>query len=89
MDSNDILNKLRKKHAVDKDGRHFGVDVDGPTGIQNTYEGFVWEPLNIKKNILTSATEVIVFFLNEKRPLAPFCLLMRLSRTRPMRNRRR
>lgn len=57
LDSNDILNKLRKKHAVDKDGRHFGVDVDGPTGIQNTYEGFVWEPLNIKKNILTSATE--------------------------------
>jgi T-complex protein 1 subunit eta len=72
LDSNDVLNKLRKKHAVDKDGRHFGVDVDGTTGIQNTYENFVWEPLNIKKNILTSATEVIVFFLMRKGRLLRF-----------------
>jgi len=57
LDSNEVLNKLRKKHAVDEDGKHFGVDVDSVSGIQNTYEGFVWEPLNIKKNILTSATE--------------------------------
>lgn len=57
LDSNDVLNKLRKKHAIDEDGKHYGVDVDSTTGIQNTYEGFVWEPLNIKKNILTSATE--------------------------------
>lgn len=57
LDSNDVLNKLRKMHAVDENGKHFGVDVDAISGIQNTYEGFVWEPLNIKKNILTSATE--------------------------------
>jgi len=57
LDSNDVLNKLRKKHAVDEDGKFYGVDVDSTSGIQNTYEGFVWEPLNIKKNILTSATE--------------------------------
>merc|ERR1711976_589334 len=57
LDSNDVLNKLRKKHAVDEDGKHFGVDVDSTAGIQNTYEGFVWEPLNIKRNVLTSATE--------------------------------
>lgn len=57
LDSNDVVNRLRKKHTVDTDGKHWGVDVDGTTGIQNTYEGFVWEPLNIKRNILTSATE--------------------------------
>merc|ERR1712072_242260 len=57
LDSNDVVNRLRKKHTVDSDGKHYGVDVDGTTGIQNTYEGFVWEPLNIEKNILTSATE--------------------------------
>jgi len=57
LDSNDVVNKLRKKHTTDADGRYFGVDVDSTVGIQNTYEGFVWEPLNIKRNILTSATE--------------------------------
>jgi len=64
LDSNDVLNKLRKKHAMDKDGRHFGVDVDSATGIQNTYLNFVWEPLNIKKNILTSATEAVCSVLS-------------------------
>lgn len=57
LDSNEVLNKLRKKHAVDEDGKHYGVDVDAVSGIQNSYEGFVWEPLNIKRNVLTSATE--------------------------------
>jgi len=64
LDSNDILNKLRKKHAVDDDGKHFGVDVDSNIGIQNTYKGFVWEPLNIKKNVLTSATEAACSILS-------------------------
>lgn len=64
MDSNDILNKLRKKHAVDDDGRFFGVDVESDLGIQNTYDNFVWEPLNIKKNIFTSATEAVCSILS-------------------------
>merc|ERR1712160_195821 len=57
LDSNDVVNRLRKKHTVDSDGKYWGVDVDSVSGIQNAYEGYVWEPLNIKKNILTSATE--------------------------------
>lgn len=57
LDSNDVVNRLRKKHTVDADGKYWGVDVDSVSGIQNAYEGYVWEPLNIKKNILTSATE--------------------------------
>ena len=64
LDSNEILNKLRKKHTVDEDGKYFGVDVDSGAGIQNTYSNFVWEPLNIKKNILDSACEAACIVLS-------------------------
>lgn len=33
LDSNEILNKLRKKHFVDEDGKHWGVDVDSNEGL--------------------------------------------------------
>ncbi|KAF6766759.1 t-complex protein 1 [Ephemerocybe angulata] len=46
LDSTDILNKLRMKHATD--GKWFGVDVDGPTGIRDNMEAFVWEPSLVK-----------------------------------------
>lgn len=59
LDSNDILNKLRKTHFTDsEEGRYFGVDVDSPKGIQNTYQNHVWEPIQVKKNIVNAATEV-------------------------------
>lgn len=64
LNSNDVLNKLRKKHTVDEDGKYFGVDVESNEGIQNTYQNYVWEPLNIKKNIFTSATEAVCSILS-------------------------
>ena len=58
LDSNEILNKLRKLHFSDENGKNFGVDVDNDSGIQNSYENFVWEPIQIKRNIISAATEV-------------------------------
>ncbi len=58
LDPNEIINKLRKIHSTEENGKYFGVDVHGPTGIQNAYENFIWEPLIIKKNVFTAATEV-------------------------------
>ena len=58
LDPNLIINELRRIHATEENGKYFGVDVMSSTGIQNAYEKFVWEPLQVKKNIITSATEV-------------------------------
>lgn len=58
LDPNEVINKLRKIHATEANGKYFGVDVNDLGGIQNTYENFVWEPLQVKKNIIISATEV-------------------------------
>ena len=58
LDPNEIINKLRKIHSVEENGRMFGVDVNSALGIQNAHENFVWEPLQVKKNIIISATEV-------------------------------
>jgi len=55
---------LRKKHTVDEDGKYFGVDVESGSGIQNTYANFIWEPVNIKKNVLTSACEAACIVLS-------------------------
>jgi T-complex protein 1 subunit eta len=55
IDSTDILNKLRMRHA----NGHiwFGVDVDGPEGVRDNMEAFVWEPSLVKINAINSATE--------------------------------
>ena len=58
LDPNEIINKLRRMHAVEENGKYFGVDVNSSKGIQNAYENFVWEPLQVKKNVITAATEV-------------------------------
>lgn len=73
LDSNDILNRLRRAHFTDvEQGKFMGVDVDGDVGIQNTYENYVWEPIQVKRNILNAATEVKLFlksrFLTNFRP---------------------
>jgi T-complex protein 1 subunit eta len=41
LDSVDILNKLRHKHA--QGGTWFGIDIE-TGGICDTYKSFVWEP---------------------------------------------
>jgi T-complex protein 1 subunit eta len=57
FDSTDILNRLRQKHQQPGDaGRWFGVDVD-EEGICDSYEKFVWEPLQVKLSALSAATE--------------------------------
>lgn len=62
LDSTDILNKLRMKHATD--GKWFGVDVDGSTGIRDNMEAFVWEPSLVKINAISSASEAACLILS-------------------------
>jgi T-complex protein 1 subunit eta len=57
FDSTDIMNRLRQKHQQPGDaGRWYGVDVDNE-GICDSYEKFVWEPLQVKLSALSAATE--------------------------------
>jgi len=62
LDSTDILNKLRMKHA--KGEKWYGVDVDGVEGIRDNYEAFVWEPSLVKLNAISSATEAACLILS-------------------------
>lgn len=62
LDSTDILNKLRMKHANGE--KWYGVDVDGTSGIRDNYEAFVWEPSLIKSNAISSATEAACLILS-------------------------
>jgi hypothetical protein len=55
LDSTDILNKLRMKHA--RGDKWVGVDVDGPDGVRDNLDAFVWEPSLIKTNAISSAVE--------------------------------
>ena len=56
FDAVEIVNKLRQKHDLSKDGKSFGVNCfEG--GIIDTYIQFVWEPTLLKENILNAATE--------------------------------
>jgi len=52
MDSTDVLNKLRQKHAqAGDDGRWFGVNVL-ENNVDDMYEKFVWEPEQVRINVL-------------------------------------
>ena len=62
LDSTDILNKLRMKHANNE--KWYGVDVDGASGIRDNYEAFVWEPSLVKSNAISSATEAACLILS-------------------------
>src|ERR1700684_4603782 len=55
LDSTDILNKLRMRHA--RGEKWVGVDVDGPDGVRDNLDAFVWEPSLIKVNAISSAVE--------------------------------
>ncbi|KAF8640576.1 hypothetical protein AX17_000238 [Amanita inopinata Kibby_2008] len=62
LDSTDILNKLRMKHAQGE--KWFGVDVDGPSGVRDNMEAFVWEPSLVKVNAISSAAEAACLILS-------------------------
>jgi T-complex protein 1 subunit eta len=63
-DATDILNKLRQKHHTGgPDGRSFGVDCIN-IGIMNSYENYVWEPIMVKENAISSACEAACVILS-------------------------
>ena len=62
LDSTDILNKLRMKHASGETWA--GVDVDGSSGVRNNLDAFVWEPSLVKINAISSATEAACLILS-------------------------
>lgn len=64
LNSNEILNLLRKCHNNDSNAeyKYYGVDVKGES-VCNTFEGYIWEPLIIKKNSINAACEVASLIL--------------------------
>lgn len=70
MNSTDVLNKLRQKHATNggKDGLWQGVNaLEG--NVDDMYEKFVWEPEQVRINVLTAATEAAVAILGVDRTI--------------------
>ncbi|KAJ3351036.1 T-complex protein 1 subunit eta [Allomyces javanicus] len=63
FDATDILNKLRQKHAMDKNGTWFGVDVQNES-IADNLDRFVWEPAVVKINAISAATEAACLILS-------------------------
>jgi len=63
LDSVEIINKLRQKHDLGAEGAHFGVNCF-QGGICDTYNTFVWEPLLLKNNVLSAATEAACTILS-------------------------
>lgn len=57
----DVLNKLRHKHA--QGGLWFGVDVVNG-GVCDTFKACIWEPVLVKTNALTAATEAACLILS-------------------------
>jgi T-complex protein 1 subunit eta len=62
IDSTDILNKLRMKHANGETWA--GVDVDGASGVRDNMDAFVWEPSLVKTNAISSASEAACLILS-------------------------
>jgi T-complex protein 1 subunit eta len=62
LDSTDVLNKLRQKHAVGEIWA--GVDVDSEEGVRNNMDAFVWEPSLVKINAISSAAEAACLILS-------------------------
>lgn len=65
LDSTDVLNRLRRDHAVSEgdEGMWIGVDVFNE-GTCNTLESGVWEPAANKLNSLAAATEAACCILS-------------------------
>jgi T-complex protein 1 subunit eta len=64
LDSTEILNKLRQKHAKEgEEGIWWGVDVlNGRVG--DMFKEFVWEPELVRVNVLSAATEAACVILS-------------------------
>ncbi|KAJ7103026.1 chaperonin Cpn60/TCP-1 family [Mycena belliarum] len=62
LDSTDILNKLRMRHANGETWA--GVDVDGVEGVRDNMDAFVWEPSLVKTNAISSAAEAACLILS-------------------------
>lgn len=62
LDSTDVLNKLRMRHA--RGDKWVGVDVDGADGVRDNLDAFVWEPSLVKLNAISSATEAACLILS-------------------------
>jgi len=62
IDSTDILNKLRQRHAQ-PNGKWFGVDIVNDS-ICDTFESFVWEPSLVRLNCLEASTEATCLILS-------------------------
>jgi len=64
MDSTDVLNKLRQKHAQGgEEGMWYGVNViEGR--VDDMYKIFVWEPEQVRINVLLAATEAACSILS-------------------------
>lgn len=57
MDSTDVLNKLRQKHAQGgEEGLWFGVNVL-QNSVDDMMKEFVWEPEQVRINVLQASTE--------------------------------
>lgn len=65
MDSTDVLNRLRQKHAQieNNEGLWYGVDVIN-TQVSDMFEQFVWEPQAVRINIMIAATEAACTILS-------------------------
>merc|ERR1712025_309692 len=61
FDSTSILNKLRQKHAGD--GKWFGVDIL-KEDITDNFDAFVWEPVIVRINAITAASEAACVVLS-------------------------
>jgi len=61
LDSTDVLNKLRQRHA--SGDVWAGVDVEGE-GVRDNMEAFVWEPSLVKVNAIGSAAEAACLILS-------------------------
>lgn len=55
LDSLDVINKLRFRHAKGGEDIYLGVDI--VNGVGNNKDQFVWEPVMVKINALKAATE--------------------------------
>nr|AFK10765.1 chaperonin containing TCP1, subunit 7 (eta) [Callorhinchus milii] len=61
LDSTLILNQLRHHHA--NGNIWYGVDIEGEQ-VRNNFDNFVWEPVVVKKNAISSAIEAACLILS-------------------------
>ncbi|CAG8553322.1 367_t:CDS:10 [Acaulospora morrowiae] len=61
FDATDILNNLRMKHA--HGATWYGVDINSES-VADNFEAFVWEPVIVKINSISAATEAACLILS-------------------------